>query len=58
MLSVNFSYVCIIYVKIYEKISSGVLEVSLSIYTMHSKFSNCFVWVSPSTLNLEFHLLS
>ena len=29
----NFSYVCIIYVKIYEKMSSGGLEVSLSIHT-------------------------
>ena len=29
-----------------------------SIYTMHNKFSNCFVWVSPSTSDLEFHLLS
>ena len=26
-------------------------------YTMHNKFSNCFVWVSPSTSDLEFHLL-
>ena len=33
ILSVNFSHVCIIYVKIYEKMSSGGLEVSLSIYT-------------------------
>ena len=31
ILSVNFSHVCIIYVKIYEKMSSGGLEVSLSI---------------------------
>ena len=30
-MSVNFSHVCIIYVKIYEKMSSGGLEVSLSI---------------------------
>ena len=27
-------------------------------YTMHNKFSNCFVWVSPSTSDLELHLLS
>ena len=27
-------------------------------YTMHNKFSNCFVWVSPSTSDLKFHLLS
>ena len=27
-------------------------------YTMHNKFSNCFVWVSPSTPDLEIHLLS
>ena len=25
---------------------------------MHNKFSNCFVWVSPSTSDLEFHLMS
>ena len=31
ILSVNCSHVCIIYLKIYEKISSGGLEVSLSI---------------------------
>ena len=31
ILNVNCSHVCIIYVKIYEKISSGGLEVSLSI---------------------------
>ena len=33
-MSVNFSYVCFIYVKIYEKISSGGLEVSLGIYVL------------------------
>ena len=22
---------------------------------MHNKFSNCFVWVSPSTSDLRFH---
>ena len=27
------------------------------IYTMHSKFSNCFVWVSPSTSYFKIHLL-
>ena len=27
-------------------------------YTMHNKFSNCFVWVSQSISDLEFHLLS
>ena len=27
-------------------------------YTMHNKFSNCFVWVSLSTSDLEFDLLS
>ena len=32
ILSVNCSNVCIIYVKIYEKISSAGSEVSLSIY--------------------------
>ena len=34
ILSVNFSHVCIIYFKIYEKMSSGGLEVSLSIDTL------------------------
>ena len=28
------------------------------LYTMHSKFSNCFVWVSTCTSDLKFHLLS
>ena len=28
------------------------------IYTMHNKFSNCFVWMNPSTSDLKFHLLS
>ena len=32
-LKVNFSHVCIIYIKIYEKMSSGGLEVALSILT-------------------------
>ena len=32
ILSVNCSYLCIIYIKIYEKILSGGLEVSFSIY--------------------------
>ena len=27
-------------------------------FTMHNKLSNCFVWVSPSTTDFEFHLLS
>ena len=35
-MSVNFSHVCIIYVKIYEKMSSGGLEVSLSIVTEYA----------------------
>ena len=35
IMSVNCIHVCIIYVNIYEKISSGVLEVSLSILTRH-----------------------
>ena len=26
-------------------------------YPMHNKFSNCFVWVSSSTSDQEFHLL-
>ena len=34
------------------------LYIYIYIYTMHNKFSNCFVWVSPSTSDLEFHLLS
>ena len=33
ILSVNCSHVCIIYLKIYEKMLSGGLEVSFSIYT-------------------------
>ena len=28
------------------------------LYTMHNKFSNCFVWVIPPTSDLKFHLLS
>ena len=31
MLSVNFSYVCFIYVEMFENVSSGGLEVSFSI---------------------------
>ena len=34
------------------------LLLSMRLYTMHNKFSNCFVWLSPSTSDLEFHLLS
>ena len=34
ILSVNCSHVCFIYVKIYEKISSGGLEISFSILTI------------------------
>ena len=30
----------------------------ICIYTMHNKFSNCFVWVSPSTSELKVNLLS
>ena len=26
--------------------------------TMHNKFSNCFVWMDPSTSDVKFHLLS
>ena len=33
MLSVNFRYVCFIHAEIFEKMSSGGLEVSFSIYT-------------------------
>ena len=43
ILNVNCSHVCIIYAKIYEKISSGGLEVSLSIFccqAMKAAFSN------------------
>ena len=46
ILSVNCSHVCMIYVKIYEKISSGGLEVSLSIDTEHFVSSTiylCFI---------------
>ena len=35
MLSVNYSHIRIIYVKIFEKVSSGGFEVSFSIYTMY-----------------------
>ena len=31
---------------------------SPAIYTMHNKFSNCFVWVSQSTSDFEFYVLS
>ena len=34
------------------------LRIGHLFYTMHNKFSNCFVWVSPSTSDLEFHLVS
>ena len=34
-----------------------VLIINVRAYTMHNKFSNCFVWVSPSTLDFKFHLL-
>ena len=27
-------------------------------YSMQNKFSNCFVWVSPSTSDLTFHFLA
>ena len=27
-------------------------------YAMHHKFSNCFVWMIPSTSDLKFQLLS
>ena len=40
-----------------EKLNTAVYS-GLLIYTMHNKFSNCFVWVSPSTSDHEFHLLS
>ena len=30
----------------------------IHVYTIHNKFSNCFVRVSPSTSDLKFHLLS
>ena len=36
-MSVNFRHICIIYVKIYEKMSSGGLEVSLSICIIYVK---------------------
>ena len=39
ILSVNCSHLCIIYVKIYVKISSGGLEVSLSIYISNNMYS-------------------
>ena len=42
ILSVNFSHVCIICVKIYEKMSSGGLEVSLSIRINKSQFDSTY----------------
>ena len=30
----------------------------ICVYTMHNKFSNCFVWVSQCKSDLKFHLLS
>ena len=35
ILSVNVSYVCFIYAEIFEKMSSGGLEVSFSIYLIY-----------------------
>ena len=34
------------------------LVANVSNYTMHTKFSNCFVCMSPSTSDIKFHLLS
>ena len=36
--------------------SSYLLSLTLIVtfYTMHNKFSNCYVWVSPPTSNLKF----
>ena len=45
ILSVNCSHLCIINVKIYEKILSGGLEVSFSIYTMKVTFLKCQILI-------------
>ena len=37
---------------------NSVINVVIVIYTMHTKFSNCFVRVSPLTSDLKSHLLS
>ena len=56
ILSVNCSHVCIIYVKIYEKVSSGGLEVSLSIgLNSRSEQSVCLLdFKSNSVLSVNF----
>ena len=42
ILSINCSHVCIIYDKIHGKISSGSLEVSLSIYPLRNSMDPVF----------------
>ena len=37
-----------------EKMSKVYYSINLKKHTMHNKFSNCFVWVSPSTSDLKF----
>ena len=45
--------------KVRPDLFSPYLETKLlMIYTMHNKFSNCFVWVNPSTSFFKFHFLS
>ena len=54
-MSVNFSCVCIIYVKIYEKMSSGGLEVSLSIYII-GRIVLSVIMLIPDHVHLFFFL--
>ena len=46
ILSVNFNHLCIIYVKIFEKILSGGLEVSFTIHTLrvYKKYMLCLMY--------------
>ena len=44
--------------KLYPCLGQSKLHFVSAIYTMHNKFSNCFVLVSPSASYLKFHLLS
>ena len=57
MLSVNCSYVSFIYVKIYEKISSGGLEVSLSIFMILTDAFQLLTSFLAKSLGYSFALL-
>ena len=52
ILSENFSHVCIKYVMIYEKMSSGGLEVSLSI-CRYSINQNPFIYLTTKIRNIQ-----